>query len=835
MKQVIEKATIFGPMRVVLFVVIGWIGLSAQAEDAIEEVVVQAKSIKASQLAAIEAKRLADNVADVISADGIGRFPDQNLADALGRVPGLAIERDQGQARYIAFRGAPKRYTTTAFDGIDIPGVENGRIPRFDAYPAVITSQVVANKAITADMPGESVSGYINVKTFKPSDVDGWSFSVEYGQGEQDLGDGDVEKRNARVSYSDDNFVVLLYASKNRREQVTDNRELEYGGTEGALTPDEIQFRNYFVDREDEAYGGTLEYYLEDGGRVYFSSLNTKFTDEEQRNQWNFYISDAPPGSGTVASASVRRLLEDGEYVNETNVNTLGAEFTMNDWDIDVSYSQVETVFDTWLPIPYLIGGGQISNVSYDLSDPDEPVLTFDENLSDLGYGLPLFVDAIGGLDTDTDQFKVDFTRANQWGELKMGFKYDDRDAEGGGAPLAIVVLPFAYGVGGIDYASFDQGPWHTDFNNTVGGFYADNAGIRAALEANGMTRTPYPEDEVVTIEETIMSAYIMQTIDRDWGSIVVGLRIEDTEYETVGSRLEGAESVPLTVDQSYTNVLPSAHVNYDLSDDKKLRFSFSTGISRPTYIEARAAASINPIGMSIAGGNPELEEETSWGVDLAYEWYFAEASIFSATFFHRSIDNVIAESNEQVLGSIYSDLAMPGELWDLSGFGNGKDGELQGIELAFTARLDNYIEGFWSGFGLEANATYIDSEYTTPGGLDIELPGTSDEAYNLSLFYENYGLSARISYRYRDSWLDETETSSAFGLESGVYWDEQERVDLSIRYDLEALTGYKASIFFDMNNLTDETDVRYTGARWNPNQVEAYGKRYLIGFRFSM
>ena len=114
-----------------------------------EEVVVTGKSIKASQMAAIDAKRMADNVADVISADAIGRFPDQNLADALGRVPGVAIERDQGQARYIAFRGSPKRYTTTAFNGIDIPGVENGRTPRFDAYPAVITSQVVANKAIT--------------------------------------------------------------------------------------------------------------------------------------------------------------------------------------------------------------------------------------------------------------------------------------------------------------------------------------------------------------------------------------------------------------------------------------------------------------------------------------------------------------------------------------------------------------------------------------------------------------------------------------------------------------------------------------------------------------
>ena len=187
---------------------------NATAEETMEEVVVVGKSIRASQMAALEAKRNADNVADVISSDAIGRFPDQNLADALGRLPGISIERDQGQARYLNFRGAPKRYTTTAFDGIDVPGVENGRIPRFDAYPAVITSQVVANKAITADMPGEAVSGFINVKTFRPSDVDGWTFSLELGVGEQDLGGGDVERQNARVSYSNETMAFIQIGSK---------------------------------------------------------------------------------------------------------------------------------------------------------------------------------------------------------------------------------------------------------------------------------------------------------------------------------------------------------------------------------------------------------------------------------------------------------------------------------------------------------------------------------------------------------------------------------------------------------------------------------------------
>ena len=132
-------------------------------------------------------------------------------------------------------------------------------------------------------------------------------------------------------------------------------------------------------------------------------------------------------------------------------------------------------------------------------------------------------------------------------------------------------------------------------------------------MRQRGLTRPDYSADETLVIEEQILSAYAMQTIDMDWGNIIVGLRIEDTEYETIGQKLVGAVAEPLTVKQSYTNVLPSAHINWDFKEDQKLRFSFSTGISRPTYIEARASASISEISESITGGNPFLEEETSW------------------------------------------------------------------------------------------------------------------------------------------------------------------------------------------------------------------------------
>ena len=820
-------------------------GIKVQGQE-VEEIIVTGKAIKESQMAAIEAKRQAINVADIISADAIGRFPDVNLSDALGRLPGISIERDQGQARYVSFRGTPKRYTTTAFNGINIPGVENGRIPRFDSYPAVITSQVVANKAITADMPGESISGFINIKTFRPSDVDGLSFSAEIGMGEQDQGGGDTSKENLRVSYSNDDFGFVVYGSASNNEQITDNREPTYGGSKGAQTPDRIDYRSYKVERESEAFGGTFEKYLENGGRIFLTSLNTEFLDNEERNDFRVYVSDGTPTTGSGYTGSARRLFNDARYVNKTEMNTLGIDTSLGEWDIEAQVSKIDTTFDTHMPIGYFIGGGQLTNLSYDISDPQNPIVNFDGTYRDIDYPVKLLVDAIGGLYTETEQIKIDISRENSRGELKFGLQYDDRVATGGGATLATVSNEKGYPTE-CDPKDYMLGDFATPRDNSVGAFYTDNPALYECIKNSGRTRSDFPDDEKIDIEEVLFAAYIMQTFEMDWGSIVAGLRIEDTEYETNGFRLAtvsaddigygniatGAKEA-LSVKRSYTNYLPSLHVNYDMAEDVKLRLSYSTGISRPSYIESRAAASINDISQTITGGNPFLKEEESWGIDAAFEWYYDEASLFSVTVFYREIDNVISESNEKIDGTLYSDQAIPGELWDLSAFGNGKDGELQGLEISLNARLDNYIDGFFSGFGASINLALIESEYTTPEGKVFALPGQSDTNYNASIFYEDHGFSARLTYRYRSEWLDETETGAVFNLGGGVYSAAQNRLDASVRYDLEALTGQKASIFADFNNITDESDMRYTAKRWNVNQVESFGRHFLAGVRYA-
>ncbi|MEY4721582.1 MAG: hypothetical protein RIQ46_1307, partial [Pseudomonadota bacterium] len=95
-------------------------------------VVTGQRPIAESEAAALEVQRRSDSLVTVAAADGVGRLPDQNIAQATGRLPGVAVERDQGQARYISLRGAPNYWTTLSFDGINVVSPE-GRDARFDS------------------------------------------------------------------------------------------------------------------------------------------------------------------------------------------------------------------------------------------------------------------------------------------------------------------------------------------------------------------------------------------------------------------------------------------------------------------------------------------------------------------------------------------------------------------------------------------------------------------------------------------------------------------------------------------------------------------------------
>ena len=796
---------------------------AAQAAE-IEEVLVTSTPIRDSSMAAIQAKRNALNYMDAISADNIGRFPDQNLADSLGRLPGLAIERDQGQARYINLRGAPFRYTTIAFDGINVPGAESGRVPRFDSFPSVITSRVEANKAILPSMPGETVAGYINIRTYSPFDKKGFGMATDIGGGRQNLGGGDVSKYSARGSWSDESFGAMLYGSQNSRDQITDNREYALErDTNGALITHSLEYRSYKVERSDKAWGGNLEYR---GDNVLQSlslrTLYSEFLDQEERNQFVFDFATPLEGlTGTGARAAVSRLLEDGDYKNSTQTSTLAAKLALGQWQVDAAYNTTKTKFNMDLPIPRSVSGTAFAD--YNLSDIENPRLSLDRPLASVSYPATIGIHYVQALEVQTDKFKLDAERDINWFDqpavLAMGAQFDLRDGNGFIATPGVGAFPAS-----VDLARFDTGSaWDSKSTNTIGASYYDNVGVREAWLATGTLTAPViSAANMVAIQEDVQAFYGMVTTDFAWGNLVLGARYERTHYISSGTSVEG----PIEVDDTFGNFLPSAHLNVDLADDLKWRVSASSGLSRPTYDEWRAAATVDVTNKQVRGGNPLLEAEKSRGMDTSLEWYFAPASILSAGAFYRTIDNVIYADSNTIDPGAYLPSAT-GEQWTYTGSVNGSDGRMQGLELNFTGSAADWFSAPFDGLGLSANVTLLNTGFKGIDGKKYDLPGTSDMIYNSSVYYEKFGFSVRVNYQYRDAWISPIEDPSEV-------WGAQQRVDLSASYTLPMdLNGATASVYVNANNLTDEVDLRFDG-NGTVNQRESYGRYWLMGFRIN-
>jgi hypothetical protein len=132
--------------------------------DASDIVVNGGRPIAESEAAALQIQRTSPSLVSVVASDSVGRLPDQNIAQAVSRLPGVAVQRDQGQARYINLRGAPINWTTLSFDGINVVSPE-GRDARFDSIPSAIASQIIVRKAVTPDMTGETIAGNVDIIT----------------------------------------------------------------------------------------------------------------------------------------------------------------------------------------------------------------------------------------------------------------------------------------------------------------------------------------------------------------------------------------------------------------------------------------------------------------------------------------------------------------------------------------------------------------------------------------------------------------------------------------------------------------------------------------------
>jgi TonB-dependent receptor len=253
--------------------------------------------------------------------------------------------------------------------------------------------------------------------------------------------------------------------------------------------------------------------------------------------------------------------------------------------------------------------------------------------------------------------------------------------------------------------------------------------------------------------------------------------------------------------------------------------------LARPSFGEVRIGSSINDTATpgTISGGNPALEAEKTWGFDASVEYYPADNAILAASLFTRQVDNVLYSNTETVGSDVFNSNGVDRSGYRLTSTFNGEEGTLTGLELNYQQQF-SFLPGAFDGLGFQGNYTFLDGEFDTSTRKGIPFPGTSESIINASVYYEKYGFSGRISYQWRDRWLD---TLGGLGVGAGTgdeYRQGYENIDIALRYSLTD----NLTLFADLANLTNERYIVYQGTKEFPTEVEQIGSRYMLGLRFN-
>lgn len=867
----------------VLAAALAYPSIAQAAEEAAEaetggEIVVTGAIIQ-SQAASIEEKRKALNFVDVAAADSVGRFPDQNSAAALSRLPAVAVQRDQGQERYIQVRGAPNRWTSVMIDGVPMVGVDEGgdsRAFRFDAVPAVLLSSMVINKSLTPALQADAIVATIDLKTYSPLARKGLHLDGDIGYGFMNHGKGEQRQGSLRLSWANDVIGIVVGGSHYRRKQLTDNREVGLydepsSSTDTTFGPTEIDIRQYEIERWNNGLFAGIEYEPVAGQRIYAKAIFTEFNDDEQRNQYELRLDRAASGfrnldAGDLVSVPMRGSFNYGEYRNRNYIGTIGGDLeTDSGLKVSAKLNYARTNNKTYLPLVQASTASGLGSPSltYDRSDPRFPIVTLYNTVAGTTPGTFARGAAASGFNqrslaaagaimiaaqqhTVSDSYTVKLDAEKQWGDLTVsaGGLFADRKIEGNNFSFSNVAALGA--LGGLVGQPFDVNsyvtnrPWNTQFPLGFTLNYIDNRAMRRDIDslvtkltaagrfdpANNMPLT----DRYTQTEQTY-AGYVMATADLGRASITGGVRLEHYVLGNQGTARIGTVNTPLSDRRSYTDLFPSLNARIELADDLVFRIAGQRGVSRPAYGAIRIGSSINDTSSpgTIGGGNPALSPEYTWGVDSSIEWYLPGNGILAVAGFHRWVDNVFYQNTQAVGSDVFDTGTVDRSGYLLTSTFNGTNGKLYGVELSFQQQF-TFLPSPLDGFGFQGNFTLLGGQFDTQvvGGNQrkgIPFPGLSDTIANASLYFEKYGLSARVSYQWRGDWFD-----SLGGFGSGESRKGYDNLDVSIRYKVTD----NFTVFADGSNLTNAIYSAYEDSMAKPTEVEQIGSRYMFGVRFN-
>lgn len=816
----------------------------------------------------VNRQRTADNIVQVLSNDVITSLPNANIADAVGRLPSVTLERDEGEGKYVQVRGTEPRLTNATIDGVNIPSPESGvRQIKFDAIPSDIVESVEVNKTLQANMDADGIGGSVNLVTKTATErptvsIFGLAGMIPIVQGRNNYtATATVGKRFG----SSKKLGLLGGFSYDWEGRGIDDVEPvpDINTATNQRWFDEMDIREYQYYRSRYGAAGSADYQLGNGSNIYLRGLYSLFHNFGDR--WVYSLFDNTPtttllGNGGIPSFnnSTRRP----RYTIESLV--LGGKHELTNtwfaWDVSGSFASEndngygQGSFGVPTPSTYTSPCTFDPNATGNSLRPRWSQACFTEAYNSNLFALNDFNISRG----KTAQTNLQIAGAigkryhlgshlatiEVGGKFRNAHKYDHTYSDDYATPTDsngnyLNIVPFsAFPINFHNPSYYDgtypQGPF-ADYFKTMNYVFANPSQF---IFTTGAAGAPNFYQYV----EQVSAGYVMNTIDFSKFRFVAGVRVEGTNLDALTWDSQ-VNTLSIKTGGDYVKILPSASVRYALTSNDDFRLVFSRGLSRPNPQDIAQSLSITApasggIG-SLSLGNPGLAPETAYNYDLLYEHYMSTFGAIQAGVFFKSLYNPIVTEQRTVTNftppAPYNTPAYQGTYLIQQPI-NAGGAHLYGFEIAYLQHF-TALPGFLSGLGLSANYSYTDSG--TEG-----LPGRSDHphllrqapnTWNISPTYDRGRFSYRLGLSYNQAnifayqYLDGT-GGGVKGPLSDTYLYTHFQIDMQGSVRLEKGVTFIAAIL----NTNNQVFGFYNGSPQYVLQREYYKPTYSVGMRWT-
>jgi TonB-dependent receptor len=820
-----------------------------------QEVVVRGER-EHGEIEALNIERTADTILEVLPVEVITSLPNTNVADALGRLPGVSLERDEGEGKYVQIRGTEPRLSNVTINGVHVSSPERDvRNVKLDIIPASLVEFIEVSKTLAANQDGDAIGGSINLVTRTADDASFYTVTGMAGYTPIINGrwltqyDGTISKRFG----ADKRLGVAFGGSYDYNGRGYNNIEPAPGTNDfgNGFVPvfTGIHLREYMQRRTRYGFAGSTDYRLNNGSSAYVRGLFAEFKDFG--DTWN-----VQEDVGTLISpTSTDPSIHDGavviRHLNRTPEQRIysiaaGERLNLGQSLLNYQFAVSRERQDGQFPSTYFAGP---SNVTFGVdtttpSTPKFPVLN-GININDpTAYTLTKTIGAVDPVRELDLEGSVSLARhyiaGSHFGAFEAGLKIRSGDktnktyepvstVTGSPALLYSQVLGNAPKDPNFYFGQYAL-PSLSDYNKIQSFFAANPTAISLDINA---TRARSDPNNYHTIER-IYAGYAMNTITLGKARIETGVRIETTQSSFTGYDVKfdstGAwvSTVPVRGDNLYVNVLPSVNFQYAFTPDTKLRAGYGRGIARPNFSDLPPYVLEDDSAQQIFVGNPALKPTTANNFDLLAERYLRPVGLIQAGVFYKDLNDPIFPVTTLIISGPNTDFHQVQPI-------NGTTAHIFGFEAAYQQLL-TFLPGAMNGFGIAANYSHTMSKAVVPGRTDDPaLSRQGPNNWNLGLTYDKRRLSTRFGLTHNDAYIYQYNymTGAHLGLKGpngDNYTYAHTQLDLQGSYRIKGGLKFLASVL----NLTNEVFGFYYGSPQYPNQREFYSRTFAFGFRWS-